>query len=458
MAKRFSTADKGKAIAVNPSIAPRIRIRAPDFDPSELIRENMFTIVRNIGLELGELETYVVTRSSARVRVIVDGLKPLVMEPTLDFDTGEESVISLEYERLGNHCSTCFRLSHLQSQCPDRAFITEDQSVPPSHSSRYMDTIADTRSTSREIRAPTVSHGRPFQQRVDRYGRPFGDRISTATNRPSGPRNKIVPMRNLALQNTGRGEQVRPPGLRDQDHELPLDSRRRLDNRGEENNVLKRQSPTLQWRIKSPTAGLEATSQRRQSLSPAVLVSLDNSSTHGVTIAAPEVEEENIGTIPIRRRGRPARGSIVSSSSRNNIRLSPKTYAGMGSKKRKLAQLHIGSPGPSSRGTTRSSRSRRQTSSNPAPPTWPSAFVPGGGGFLSIFFAGLCLREAVASSAPRSPVLFPGGGGSLSTASAGWRRLLFEKFVDPSSDESRSDDDVAVSRRIVDSGAEGRRL
>lgn len=229
MAKRFSATDKGKVIMGNPSMAPRIRIRAPDFDPSELIRENMFTvvgrltnpreqkmssvlpylakkwnvdpstgsdlgrdcfqfrlpaeediqdvlknrpyqyghwmlliqrwepiispsfpsqipfwitikgiplhywhekIVRNIGLELGELETYVVTRSSARVRVIVDGLKPLIMEPTLDFDSGEESVISLEYERLGNHCFICFRLSHLQSQCPERASDFEPQPAP----------------------------------------------------------------------------------------------------------------------------------------------------------------------------------------------------------------------------------------------------------------------------------------------------------------------------------------
>ncbi|KAF3607234.1 hypothetical protein DY000_02049078 [Brassica cretica] len=40
-------------------------------------------------------------------------------------------------------------------------------------------------------------------------------------------------------------------------------------------------------------------------------------------------------------------------------------------------------------------------------------------------------------------LLFPGGGGSLSTASAGW-------FLE-------SDDDVAVSRHIVDFGAEGKR-
>ncbi|KAF3584385.1 hypothetical protein F2Q69_00030532 [Brassica cretica] len=54
-------------------------------------------------------------------------------------------------------------------------------------------------------------------------------------------------------------------------------------------------------------------------------------------------------------------------------------------------------------------------------------------------------------------LLFPGGGGSLSIASAGWRLLPSDKFVDPASYDSRSDDDVTVSHRIVDFGAEGRR-
>ncbi|XP_013601409.1 PREDICTED: uncharacterized protein At4g02000-like [Brassica oleracea var. oleracea] len=76
--------------------------------------------VSNIGLEFGELETYEVTKSSARIRCVVDGLKPLIMESILEFDSGEESLITLEYEKLGNHCSYCYRLTHLQSQCPEK--------------------------------------------------------------------------------------------------------------------------------------------------------------------------------------------------------------------------------------------------------------------------------------------------------------------------------------------------
>lgn len=39
MARRFSAEDKGKSITGNPMAPPRIRVRAPEFDPSELTKE-----------------------------------------------------------------------------------------------------------------------------------------------------------------------------------------------------------------------------------------------------------------------------------------------------------------------------------------------------------------------------------------------------------------------------------
>ncbi|KAG2270628.1 hypothetical protein Bca52824_065183 [Brassica carinata] len=42
------------------------------------------------------------------------------MESILEFDSGEESLITLEYEKLGNHCSYYYRLTHLQSQCSEK--------------------------------------------------------------------------------------------------------------------------------------------------------------------------------------------------------------------------------------------------------------------------------------------------------------------------------------------------
>lgn len=112
-----------------------------------------------------------------------------------------------------------------------------------------MDTLADTRSTSRDLRAPIIPHDKPFQQRVDRYDRPFGERISAAASRPTGPRNKITLAGNLAQQYKGRGDHARSSDQRDHVRNSPPHSRRRLNNqgetRGEENNVSKRQSPRL---------------------------------------------------------------------------------------------------------------------------------------------------------------------------------------------------------------------
>ncbi|XP_013632813.1 PREDICTED: uncharacterized protein LOC106338362 [Brassica oleracea var. oleracea] len=45
MNRRFSAEEKGKAVAGKPSGPPRPRMRAPDFDPSELIKENLLTLV-----------------------------------------------------------------------------------------------------------------------------------------------------------------------------------------------------------------------------------------------------------------------------------------------------------------------------------------------------------------------------------------------------------------------------
>lgn len=56
-----------------------------------------------------------------RVRVSINGLKPLVKETIVEFDTGEESRITLEYERLENHCSICLLLSHSNEHCGIRS-------------------------------------------------------------------------------------------------------------------------------------------------------------------------------------------------------------------------------------------------------------------------------------------------------------------------------------------------
>ncbi|KAG2297797.1 hypothetical protein Bca52824_034269 [Brassica carinata] len=80
------------------------------------------------------------------------------MEPTRDFASGKESTITLEYERLGNHCSYCFRLSHLQSQCPDKScdFTKPQAEIQPSIAQRTV-ALADDHTTSQDFRGKSVA-------------------------------------------------------------------------------------------------------------------------------------------------------------------------------------------------------------------------------------------------------------------------------------------------------------
>lgn len=87
-----------------------------------------------VGQELGTLDNHELTKTTARVRVFVDGLKPLTKESIVEFDSGEESNITFEYERLEMHCSVCYSLLHSRSSCPQKRREEPKQaqiSLPP---------------------------------------------------------------------------------------------------------------------------------------------------------------------------------------------------------------------------------------------------------------------------------------------------------------------------------------
>ena len=53
-------------------------------------------VIYEIGQDLGTLETYEITKTSARIRVLLNSLEPIVTDTLLEFDTGEEAPITLE--------------------------------------------------------------------------------------------------------------------------------------------------------------------------------------------------------------------------------------------------------------------------------------------------------------------------------------------------------------------------
>ncbi|KAJ4910309.1 Uncharacterized protein Rs2_04930 [Raphanus sativus] len=189
------------------------------------------------------------------------------MEPTLDFATGEESPITLEYERLGNYCSHCFRLSHLLSQCPEKP-----DSIVEAHTNfRASHTPRQELSTDGEANENRFSRLQPYQQRVDRHGRPFGDRISTVGSRPDGPRNKIAPPPPRHRLHQSNSREVYS-NKRNHDHQSPHHSER-VNNahkaaQEEDGTAATQHSPRGQWRVKPPTADQMNPPQLRQSRSP----------------------------------------------------------------------------------------------------------------------------------------------------------------------------------------------
>lgn len=70
----------------------------------------------SIGSELGVVEAKEATRG--RVRVSINGLKPLDMVLDISLPSGDIKKVELEYEKLEKHCFSCLSLSHEKDDCP----------------------------------------------------------------------------------------------------------------------------------------------------------------------------------------------------------------------------------------------------------------------------------------------------------------------------------------------------
>lgn len=70
-----------------------------------------------IGRDIGLYEKAEITRLSARMRVHVNGLLPVITTSVVEFPNGDEVTTSLVYERLDKHCTKCLRLDHELKEC-----------------------------------------------------------------------------------------------------------------------------------------------------------------------------------------------------------------------------------------------------------------------------------------------------------------------------------------------------
>lgn len=76
--------------------------------------------IRTIGKELGHVTAQDIDET--KIRVDVNGLKPLEMKLEVRFSKNEIAWVELEYEKLKKHCFKCFSLSHEDRNCPSLAY------------------------------------------------------------------------------------------------------------------------------------------------------------------------------------------------------------------------------------------------------------------------------------------------------------------------------------------------
>ncbi|XP_019092585.1 PREDICTED: uncharacterized protein LOC104745753 isoform X2 [Camelina sativa] len=70
-----------------------------------------------IGKKIGILRD--VDEETGSLFVTINGFNPLIFHLVVPFNTGDEVVVSLEYEKLIGFCTHCYRLTHDQKFCPE---------------------------------------------------------------------------------------------------------------------------------------------------------------------------------------------------------------------------------------------------------------------------------------------------------------------------------------------------
>ncbi|CAA7061270.1 unnamed protein product [Microthlaspi erraticum] len=168
-------------------------------------------LLYSIGEELGGMIKHEITSTTAKIKVHINGLQPLVKETVIEYESGEESIVTLEYENMENHCRICHRLTHDTYNCQEERETVKE----PDPRGRY----AEKRYEERNERE------REFHQRHDRCGKPFGDRAQPLRTRETGDlrqtlRNREEERRRQRTptqiwRETGRRRERSPPARED---------------------------------------------------------------------------------------------------------------------------------------------------------------------------------------------------------------------------------------------------
>lgn len=116
-----------------PSISPTFPSQIPFWIHVQGIPLHLWSDIALAGIarDIGILDKVEITSTTAKIKVEINGLQPLIKKSTLEYDNGDEVVATLVYEKLEKHCGACFSLCHETDLCPENRRNQENNSQAP---------------------------------------------------------------------------------------------------------------------------------------------------------------------------------------------------------------------------------------------------------------------------------------------------------------------------------------
>ncbi|CAA7021011.1 unnamed protein product [Microthlaspi erraticum] len=102
--------------------------------------------LKSIVDDTGIYESCEITSSSAKMRVFIDGLLPLISSFMVEFENGDEVAAILVYDRLEKHCTNCLRLDHDPKDCP--LIPTDPSEIMPTNQNQTSKLAVQTKTIS----------------------------------------------------------------------------------------------------------------------------------------------------------------------------------------------------------------------------------------------------------------------------------------------------------------------
>ncbi|VVB16106.1 unnamed protein product [Arabis nemorensis] len=170
----------------------------------------------------------------------------------------EESLVTLEYERLEKHYRKCKRLSHEEKDCSETRVAPKIKRRENSPLLRHRASPPRPQDNRKYYKSPEPQVDFHFRQ--DKHGRAYGDRIfsrNLSKERTHEVNQKDQQRNDQHYQHLGGGKEIVSPSYNRNKASMESNSRGHIPNLRHQLNLRARQgsyqSPQLQWREKEPS-------------------------------------------------------------------------------------------------------------------------------------------------------------------------------------------------------------